>query len=291
MKIKNLKGTKSKRNIKAVSPAISTVILTSAIVVLLLVTIVFANNFLSARMTENEFSAMKQFMQTVALQIDDVAWIPGRVQTIRYASKYGHVSLEYGSRGMRGENGTLIYRVYILEGSNYKSFANFSTSIILFNVPVSSYSLGNNYYERIFPSSGSFLQKGASAPVSHVFVVEKLPMDDGNYIRIVVAPCIRVLNSTLGTTKYFRFFLPILVPGSSPRLSQSVTLASRSVSVKTGVCNAVRITVDFSRESFQKGFNENFFKFEQITEFFDVPDGSVIEFYTGTVVVSLGLHG
>ncbi|MEM2523119.1 MAG: hypothetical protein QXW82_08265, partial [Candidatus Bathyarchaeia archaeon] len=81
-----------KKNSKAVSPALSTAILTSAIVVLLLVTMVFTSNFLEARIVENEFSAMKQFMQTVGLQIDDVAWIPGRTQTIRYASRYGHVA-------------------------------------------------------------------------------------------------------------------------------------------------------------------------------------------------------
>ncbi|MBS7647157.1 MAG: hypothetical protein QXL91_03265 [Candidatus Bathyarchaeia archaeon] len=283
MKIKNPACTKLKNNSKGVSPAISTVILTGAIVVLLLVTIVFANNFLSARMTENEFSAMKQFMQTVALQIDDVAWIPGRTQTIRYASKYGHVKFE---------NDTLTYSVYIHDGTSYRFFENFTTGILLFNVPISSYTMGNNYHERVFPSNGCFMQKGTSAPTCHVFIVEKLPMGDGNYIRIVVAPCIRVLNSTLGTTKYFRFFLPILVSGNHPRLSQSVTLAGTSVSVKTRVCNAVKITVNFPRESFQKGgFSEDFFRFENITEIFDVPDGSIIEFYTARVVVSLGLHG
>ncbi|MEM2675986.1 MAG: hypothetical protein QXT10_05790 [Candidatus Bathyarchaeia archaeon] len=275
MKIKNLKGAGWKKD-KAVSPAISTVILTGAIVVLLLVTIVFANNFLNTRMTENEFSAMKRFMQTVALQIDDVAWVPGRVQTLRYASKYGHVKLE--------EN-TLKYSVYFNDGTSY----HFNTSILLFNVPVSSYSIGNNYHERIFPSSGSFLQKGASAPTSHVFVVEKLPMGDGNYIRIVVAPCIRVLNSTLSTTKYFRFFLPILVPGSSPRLSQSVTLTSKLISVKTKTCNIVNITVNFP--SMSSGFSGDFFKFERATETFPVPSNSIVEFYTATVVVSIGLHG
>jgi hypothetical protein len=283
LKVKNLKGTRWKKDRKAVSPAISTVILTSAIVVLLLVTIVFANNFLSARMTENEFSAMKQFMQTVGLQIDDVAWIPGRVQTIRYASKYGHVNFE---------NDTLTYSVYLHDGTGYKFFANFTTGILLFNVPISSYTLGNDYYERVFPSSSSFLQKGTSASTSYVFVVEKLPMPDGSYIRIVVTPCIRVLNSTLGATKYFRFFLPVLVSGKHPRFSQSVTLSGQSVSVKTGTCNAVKITVNFPRGSFPKGgFNEDFFKFESTTEIFDVPDGSVVEFYSGMVVVSLGLHG
>ena len=282
MKFQKLTSTGLKKDRKAVSPAISTVILTSAIVVLLLVTIVFANNFLNARMTENEFSAMKQFMQTVGLQIDDVAWIPGRVQTLRYASKYGQVKFE---------NNTLTYSVYLHDGTGYKFFANFTTGILLFNVPISSYTLGNNYYERVFPSSSSsFLQTGTSAPTSYVFVVEKLPMYDGDYIRIVVAPVIRVLNSTLGTTtKYFRFFLPILVSGSHPRYSQSATLSGKSVSVKTGSCNAVRITVSFPEVS--KGFGESFFRFENSEEIFDVPDGSVVEFYTGTVVVSLGLHG
>ena len=83
-----------RRDEKAVSPAISSVLLTSAVVVLLLVTIAFGNNFLNARMAENEFSAMKQSMQTVGLQIDDVAWIVGRTQTIRYASRFGHVDFE-----------------------------------------------------------------------------------------------------------------------------------------------------------------------------------------------------
>ncbi|MEM0058334.1 MAG: hypothetical protein QXG58_00340 [Candidatus Bathyarchaeia archaeon] len=283
MKIKSQLHGKLKSNSKAVSPAISTVILTGAIVTLLLVTIVFANNFLSARMTENEFSAMKQFMQTVALQIDDVAWIPGRTQTIRYASKYGHVKFE---------DSVLNYTVYLHDGTGYKFFANFTTGILLFNVPISSYTMGNNYYERIFPSNGSFLQRGTSASTSHVFVVEKLPMGDGNFIRIVVAPCIRVLNSTVGTAKYFRFFLPLLVSGNHPHLSQSVTLSGRSISVKTGTCNSVKITVNFPRENFQRGgFGEDFFKFERTVELFNVPNGSVIEFYTATVVVSLGLHG
>jgi len=107
-----------KRSRKAVSPAISTVILTSAIVVLLLVTIVFANNFLTSRMTENEFSTMKQFMQTVGLQVDDVAWIPGRTQTIRYASRFGHVTFV---------EGVLVYSVYINTGAGYVLLGNYTT--------------------------------------------------------------------------------------------------------------------------------------------------------------------
>jgi hypothetical protein len=270
-----------RRDERAVSPAISTVILTSAVVVLLLVTVTFANSFLDARMAENEFSATKQFMQTVGLQIDDVAWTIGRTQTIRYASRFGQVNFE---------SLALNYTVYV----NDVYLANYSTGILLFNMPISSYSVSNNYSERIFPSSDrSFLQMGTSAPVSHVYVIEKLPMNDGNFIRVVVAPSIRMLNSTISTggneTNYFRFYLPVLSSGTRPRYSQSVTLAGSKVLVKTeGAVNRVRIHVSFPKGSL--GFDKEFFNFEKEDEIINVPSGSVIEFYTGKVIVSLGLH-
>ena len=273
-----------RRDRKAVSPAISTVILTSAVVVLLVVTIAFANNFLDARMAENEFSAMEQFMQTVGLQIDDVAWIIGRTQTIRYASKFGQVSFE---------NETLVYSIYVDKpGQEDVLVASYSVGVLLFNMPVSRYSLGNNYYESIFPSDRSFLQKGTSAPVSRVYVVEELPMRDGNFIRIVVAPIIRMLDPiSMGGSEnnYFKFFLPVLSNGTSPYKSQSVTLTGRNVLVKTeGSVTAVNITVSFPRTG--EWFGSEFFNFDNEEKVVDVPDGSVIEFYTSEVSVSLGLH-
>ena len=273
-----------RRDRKAVSPAISTVILTSAVVVLLVVTIAFANNFLDARMAENEFSAMEQFMQTVGLQIDDVAWIIGRTQTIRYASKFGQVSFE---------SVALNYTVYVNKGGGYAYSSSNRTGILLFNMPVSQYSLGNHYYESIFPSDRSFLQKGTSAPVSHVYVTEKLPMRDGGFIRVVVAPTLRMLNSTIsmGENKnnYFKFYLPILSNGTSPYHSQSVTLTGKNVLVKTeGSVNAVKIRVSFPKINL--GFDKGFFNFDNEEKVVDVPDGSIIEVYTSEVSVSLGLY-
>ncbi len=271
-----------RRDEKAVSPAISTVVLTSAVVVLLLVTVTFGNNFLNARMAENEFSATKQFMQTVGLQIDDVAWTIGRTQTIRYASRFGQVNFE---------SLALNYTVYVNDNVFLTSY---STGILLYNMPISQYSVSNNYSERIFPSSdSSFLQIGTSAPVSHVYIIEKLPMNDGNFIRIVVAPSIRMLNSTISTggeaKNYFRFYLPVLSSGNHPRHSQSITLAGNTVSAETeGAVNKIKIHVSFLKDSL--GFNEDFFSFESVDEEVDVPDGSIIEFYTGEVIVSLGLY-
>ena len=272
-----------RRNGRGVSPAISTVMLTSVIVVLLLVTIVFANNFLNARLAENEFSAMEQFMQTVGLQIDDVAWIIGRTQTIRYASKFGQVAFE---------SWALNYTVYVDKGAGYVYSISNLTGVLLFNMPISEYSIGNNYYKSIFPSDRSFLQKGTSAPVSHVYVTEKLPMRDGSFIRVVVAPTIRMLNSTItmGATKnnYFKFYLPVLTNGTSPYHSQSVTLTGKNVSVKTeSNVNAVKIRISFPRVS--EGFGSDFFNFDSQEKVISFSKPSIIEFYSSEVSVSLGL--
>ncbi len=271
-----------RRDRKALSPAISSVILTSAVVVLLLVTIVFANNFLSSRMAENEFSATKQLMQTLGLQTDDVAWTIGRTQTTRYAGRFGVVNFE---------SLALNYAVYV---NDTFFLGNYSTGVLLFNMPIDKYSMGNNYEERITPSSDrSFLQVGTSAPVCHVFITEKVPMNDGNYIRVIVAPSIRMLNSTITNggvvTNYFKFYLPILRAGVSPRHSQSVSLAGSSVLVDTeSSVTKVKIHVSFQKASL--GFDSQFFNFDSVNEEVDVPNGSIVQFYTGEVTVSLGLY-
>lgn len=270
---------------RAVSPAISTVILTGAVVTLLLVTIVFANNFLNARIAEDEFKTMKQFMQTVGLQMDDVAWMIGRTQTIRYASKFGQVNFQ---------SALLNYTIYVDKGSGYVRLAQNITGVLMFNMPIQYYSIGNNYRERIIPvSDRAFLQAGTSAPVSHVFVIEKIPMNDGKFIRVIVAPSIRMLNSTISTgadiKNYFKFYLPVLFAGVSPHYSQSLTLSGSIVAVSSeSMVNRVKITVDFPNSIL--GFDAGFFGFDSLEQEVDVPNGSIVEFYTSKVTVSLGAY-
>ena len=270
---------------KAVSPAISTVILTGAIVCMLSVTIAFANNFLTARMAESEYSAMKQFMQTVGLQADDVAWTIGRTQTIRYSSRYGDVVFEPDA---------LNYTIEANTDGTFKPFCSFKCSLIVFNMPTSKYSIGNDFYQPIFPTSSfSFLQIGASAPITRVFAVEKLPMYDGSFLRVVVAPSLRLLNSTIvtnGTTNhYFKLYLPIFADGEHLGRSQSITITSESVSIstKSGV-TAIRIRVFYLRSG--EGFDSNFFNFPSQPVIIDVPDGSILEVYHSNVSASFGVH-
>jgi hypothetical protein len=250
--------------------------LTAAIVVMLLVTLSFVNNYLNGQVAQNDFNSMKQFMQTLGLQVDDVAWIPGRTQTLTYASKYGQITFR---------SPALTYSFYF-DGS---PVASFNVGAIMFNIPTSAYSVANNYFEEVFPSSKSFLQNGTSAPLCRVFVTEKLPMQDGNYIRIVVAPIVRQLNSVINNVNYARFYLPILNQGSSPQLVQSVTLTGINVphQISSNV-NNVTITVAFPN-GVGMGLTSSFFSFASTSQSVMLGSNSVVEIYGGNVTVSLGV--
>jgi len=280
------KTSGKRRGKRALSPVISTVILTGAMVALLGVALVFANGLLWSKIAEGEFNSAKQFMQTVGLTIDDVAWTVGRTETIRYSSRYGDITIA---------SSTLNYTVYVKTKENVTYRFSYKTGVLLFNIPTSKYSVTNGYWELIYPSQRDTLTlKGTSAPVVRVFAVEKLPMADGSYIRVVVAPSIRFLNSTVtmsgSSTYYVKLYLPVLTQGSAPRHSQAVTLTGDSVNAKTisGVTK-VNVTVRFP----EAGYDNSFFNFPPSPEKITIPGGyndSVFEFYIGEVTADFGIN-
>jgi hypothetical protein len=280
---------------RAVSPAISTVILTSAVIVMIMVVMLFSNSYLDTRMAENEFLSNKQFMLTAGLQVDDIAWTIGRTQTVRFSSRYGSVELA---------NAVVNYTFEAWNGATWTPLGSWLTGIISFNMPVQAYTLGNGYNVCLYPSNRSFLQgPSASTPVTQVIVIEKLPMTEGNFTRIVAVPMMRMLNSTIygtPTQNYYKFYLPTLTSGTNQYLSQSVTLTGRSITklAMTGV-NQVRVNVTFPK-AVSDGFDYTFFNFNNTivnpqtpqgyyTETYSLATGSTVELYVATVAVSLGL--
>jgi len=284
---------------RAISPAISTVIMTAAIVVLVLVAVTYADGSLTNQIAGDEFSANKQFMQSTGLQIDNVAWTIGRTETVDYTASYGQVTFVPK---------VIEFTIQISSnGISWQTLYSSTTGMILFNMPVNDYSLGNNYFSRIIPSdSGSFLQWNASAPVCQVFATQIAPMQvhlpisqpmlNGSYARIVAVPTVRVMNSTLTTGAHtevsdYEFYLPSLISESSPYLSQSVTLTGNSLTnfnLTPSSNTIVRITTTFLDTS-PTGFNSAFFNFDSTSETVTVPSGASVEFYIGTVEVSIGM--
>ena len=275
---------------RGISTAISSVIMTGAIVAILSVTLIFANNLLWSRVAEGDFDSSKQLMHTAGLQIDDVAWTVGRTETIRYSSQYGEVVLKPS---------ILNYTVSVGDGVNVYNFSTL-TGALLFNLPTSRHSITNGYWENIFPSQNESLTlKGTSAPVVRVFAVERMPMSDGSYIRVVVAPSVRVLYSSINSsenTYYIRMYLPVLTAGEAPRLSQSITLTGESFAANTiSNVESISVTVGFPRGASPENFDSDFFNFPYDDEDISLPppgtyDNVVLELYLSEVSVDFGLN-
>jgi hypothetical protein len=280
---------RSLRNKKGIEPVVATVIITGTIIALVTAAMIFANNLLAASIAQGDFNSAKQYMQTVGMQIDDVAWQMGK-ETVSYSSTYGSVSVL---------NGALNYSITMTPTTGKPQTISFSTGIIYFYMPVSCYSISNNYFSQVWPSQVlNPINNGSTAPVATVFAVEKMPMSDGNYLRVAVAPVIRLITSNITTamnnTQYFNLYLPVLSlpPTSSPRLSQSVTLKGNSLSTWTqNNLLSISITVSFPKS----GFDNTFFHFPSTTKLITVPQGHgltcVAQLYTSSVIVSLGANG
>jgi hypothetical protein len=267
-----------RRSRKAISPAISSVIVTAVIVMLVTVALTFASNTLLYRIAESEFNSAKQTMVTLGLQIDDVAWIIGRAETVRFSSQYGDVAFRPA----------LNYTVYIntTAETNQRLYSNI-TGIISFEMATKHHSMGGSYFEMITPSTSmDFLLEGASEPVSRVFVVEKLPMADGSFSRIVAAPSMRMVSTSIGTTDYVRLYLPILLQGETPRRSQSITLNGRSFSTIRKSVTGIAVEVGFPLTD----HDNSFFNYPQTVISMQFEEETILELYTGGIEVGFGVH-
>jgi len=255
---------------------------------MILVAMSYANNILNLKVAENEFDTNKQFMQTAGKQIDDIAWTASRTQTVSFSSKFGTVKFQEVALNYT-------FQIRYTNSSWENLTLPGSTGILLFNMPVGYYDIGNNTFQRL-PSSAnnSFLLSDSTAPISQVFCEEKLSMSDGNYARVVLVPTMRVITSTILTTSYFKFYLPSLENGTSLYRSQSITMTGTGISkvTRSGVYQ-VNLSVSFPKAA-SLGFDSSFFKFKSTTITLNststpkIPSNSVIEFYVGKVIVAIG---
>jgi len=252
-------------------------------VALVTVALAFASNFLLVRMAESEFSSAKQSMQTLGLQIDDVAWVIGRTETMRYSSRYGSMSF----------NSALNYTIYVNTTNPTRTNMKFHTNltgVVCFDMPVSQYSKGDDYFESIYPSyDDGFVFNETSAPVTRVFAVEKLPMTDGSFIRVVAAPAMRMMYLSMGATRYIRLFMPVLTQGETPRNSQSITLTGESTKTRT-IEHVTGIKIEASFPLSGSGFDNSFFNFPQTVKSIRLAGETILEVFVGGVDVAFGVH-
>ena len=249
---------------------------------MIMVAMSYANTMLNSQLAINEFASNKQFMQTTGQQMDSVAWTLGSTQTVTYSTKFG--SLAFNASAL-----DYYFAVYS-STSGWVNFTAPASGVLLYNMPVSAYSVGSNYFERVpVNANSSFLQSGALAPVSQVFCEETLASNTHAYTRIALAPTIRMFNSTImGTpsTSYYKFYLPYLDQFSTTHSSSpQITLTGENVTkiTATGVTKVIITAVP----NVSAGFAPAFFNFASTSVTLNIPS-SVAEFYFGGVQATQG---
>jgi flagellin-like protein len=281
------------RRRKAVSSIVATLMLMLITVTTLSITLVFVQSNLTRGEAENNFVFAKVFMKTLGLQVDDVAWQTGQMDTIQYSSRDGEMFLR---------EGILEYEVKVkyVGVTGETIVANYMLNGLFFSVPISKYSLDNSYFTELLPGDMSTLILSRSTdPVTRVFVVQKNPIGpegdyESEYIRIGVIPVIRATSysitttSDVGTTttKYCKLLLAKLQTGlGTPSAPQYVTLLGTDITARVlkGV-ETLTVTVSYPRSG--EYYNSEFFRFPQETQTLNFgTDGAEVEIYVSTVEV------
>ncbi|MEM3874268.1 MAG: hypothetical protein QXU45_03970 [Candidatus Bathyarchaeia archaeon] len=283
MKFKHLKNAGLGRNRRAISPAISSVILTGAVVLLVLVAMNFAVNLRDSKIAQNEFSSVRQFMQAAAVQIDDIAWVPWRTQTFRYSRSYGSMSFMPN---------TLNFTIYFRNASGEYRLGSYVSGVLAYNMPISRHNMYDGYMELIYPANApldNFIFSGANASVARVYAVEKL--STGPFVRLVLNPCVRIVEANISGKKQYRLYLPILYESSFRGNNPTVTFTSKQISSDAKNATKIRILVTTS-SAYGAGF---FAKSPQgpntiVNKEIDLGGFSTVVFYLGRVEVAVGVN-
>ena len=285
MKFKLPKNAGLRRNRRAVSPAISSVILTAAVVVLVLVAMSFAIDLRDSKIAENEFASVRQFMQTAAIQIDDIAWVPWRTQTFRYSRSYGSMSFIPN---------ILNFTIYYRNASGEYRLGSYASGVLAFNMPISKYNVYDGYFELIYPADSSMADclifRGATAPVARVYAIEKL--STGSFVRLVLNPCVRIVEANVSEKKQYRLYLPILYESGSRGNNPTVTFTSTQVFSNVKEATRIRVIVTALSQAYGASF---FVKSplgadKIIDEEIDLGGSSTVVFYFSRVEVALGVN-
>lgn len=153
MKFKHPKNTGLERNRKAVSPAISMVIITSVTVVLVLVAGNYAYQVLERQRAASEFDAVKKSFVTFDDAIRDVAWDRNGVRSARFTINYGVLEV-IPADAARG----LPINVTIKEYPDAK-YINF-TGCLRYNLSTYYVTFGNGYRSYLFGDNKTAISKG-----------------------------------------------------------------------------------------------------------------------------------
>jgi len=269
---------------RAVSPIVSTLLLMVITMMALSLTLGYTQNTLTRKNGETDFETAKSFMRNLGLQVDDVAWIKGRVDTVHITSQYGQI--EY-------VNDVVQYKIDFIDNFGHiVGTKTINSDIFMYNIPTEKYYLEEGYYSEILGSvPAEIVSMGVDAPVARVFAAQSNIVGGAQFLRVVMVPVLRVqtynVTSSGSVTRYCRIFIPDLQPGYSSTLAKSVVLTG--LDVKTEIYEAVtRVDISVTFPQLEKNYDNNFFRFGEVLQNIQLTGSSNVEVYSGQVRLDYG---
>jgi len=258
------------------APIISTILLMAVT----LLTVSLALNWVNATLTrkngEADFESAMIFMKTVGLQVDDVAWTQGRVDTVRFSSEFG--LLQYVPDALR-------YDITYSDSANVVvGTSTFTSSIFMFNMPTIKYYLSEGYYELLLPSTEpALVDSGVSAPVMKVFARQLYQAGNSDFIRVAAVPMIRMREHTVTVGSSTKSFVSLYLPkldGKATASKSMIVLSGKEIKPETFL-NVKKITVTVT--CLNPNYSSNFFHFQSASQEITLTNPSTVQTFEGVV--------
>ena len=258
------------------APIISTILLMAITLLTMSLALNWVNATLTRRNGEADFESAKIFMKTIGLQVDDVAWTQGRVDTVRFASEFG--LLQYVPNALRYDV-TYIDSTELVVGTS-----TFTSSIFMFNMPTIKYSLSDGYYELLLPSTEpNLIDSGVSAPVMKVFARQLYEAGDSDFIRVAAVPMIRMREHTVTVDTSTKSFVSLYIPrldGKATASKSIIVLSGKNVIPQT-ILNVKKITVTVTY--LDSNYGSNFYNFPLVQPDIILTNPSTVQAFEGVV--------
>jgi len=259
------------------APIISTILLMAVTLLTVSLALNWVNATLTRRNGEADFESAKIFMKTIGLQIDDVAWTQGRVDTVRFSSEFG--LLQYVPDALQ-------YDITYKDSTDGEvGTSTFKSSIFMFNMPTIKYSLSEGYYELLLPSTEpALVDSGVSAPVMKVFARQLYEAGDSDFIRVAAVPMIRMREHTVTVDTSTKSFVSLYIPqldGKATASKGMIVLSGKTINPDTFLnVKKITVTVTFPDPNYDSNF---FYNFPSGPQDFILTNDSTVQVFEGVV--------
>jgi len=222
------------RHNKAVSYAISAVIITAVTVSLVLVVALYAYQVLEQQRGGAEFDVAKKSILAFDDALQDVAWKLNASRMVRF-------KVEFGALDLISNALTLNLSARIGNSSENYSLGSFSTNVVRYSIGTRYVTLGENYSSYILGDDG-LIVGGNAESLSRVFIEEKLGLASVtlSYRARAIRTSVIEVNGTM--VNYVAIWVIKVVTEYSATYIHDFDLKARCIDIETDTFGPYNVT-------------------------------------------------